>query len=312
MNNTLQISPTNSLQTCPYMSERNQDNVDFYGERFRILTLIITVLAGFLSPTIVIGNGLVIIALLRKRWLRTPTNILICVLATADFFIGFLFLPMFLGWILNYSLHKSCVFKGLLFCVGWIGCGASFLGMVAVSLERYMALFLHLKYNSLVTPRKVTFIGIVAWLVPITVAALFMASYFKEALLITVSCLIPGLIVIIVVYYKIFRLVKRHQNQIQAQSVGTTNNTARQRKLAITMAYVVGVSLLCYLPIFFTGIVAFALNFTVQTKEALGFSNFLFTISSFCNPVIYCRKNIEIRNAVLSCISDFKSTWFSE
>jgi hypothetical protein len=295
---------------CRFKSQRQQDNVDFYGERFQILSIIVTFLASLLSPSIVIGNGFVIVALLRKEWLRTPTNILICVLAMADCFIGLFFLPMFTSWVLDYALNNACIYQGLLFSVGWIGCGASFLGMVAVSIERYMALFLHLKYHSVVTVLKVTIIGIISWLVPITVAVLFMVGYFKEALLITLICLIPGLMIITIIYYKIFRLVKRHQNQIQAQEIGITNNTARQRKLAITMAYVVGVSLLCYVPIFFTGIIAVALDFSVRSKEALGFSNFLFTISSFCNPIIYCRKNQEIRNAVFSFLSDLKSACF--
>lgn len=291
--------------SCMYKGNNFQNNVNFYSPSFQILSFLICLLGGITAPIIVAGNGHVVIALLRKPSLRTPTNILICSLALSDWFTGLCFIPCFIVYVSSSEHFHSCFFIAILFALGWLGCGASFLGMVGVSVERYLALFLHLKYDSFMTVQKSVIFDAISWLIPISVASLYLAGYFVISLIITIAFIIPGLVAIAVIYLKIFFLVKRHRKQIQAQD-GHSPQAEKQRKLAMTIGMIVGVSFLCYLPIFIASIVAFIVNFTPLAKELLGFCSFLFTVSSFCNPFIYCHRNQEIRNAVLSCLNDFK------
>lgn len=294
-------------ERCIYKGYHFQNNVDFESSNIKIISQIICILGGVISPSIVVGNGLVIVALLRKESLRTPTNILICILALSDCFTGMFFIPLFMAYLSSLENFQSCSLLGAVFANGWICCGSSFLAMLAVSIERYLALFLHLKYESFATVRKAIFSGVVSWLIPILAALLYVLGYFAVSIIASVIFLLPGLMTIAFIYLKIFRLVRRHSLQIHShEHSGNIAHTTRQRKLAVTMALVVGVSFLCYLPIVFGIIVAMAINFTVASKEALGFCSFLFTISSFCNPFIYCHRNQEIRNAVVTCLQDLK------
>ncbi|XP_020909575.1 trace amine-associated receptor 5-like [Exaiptasia diaphana] len=295
---------------CMYKGSNFQDNVNFQSQSFQILSFLICVLGGVTSPITVAGNGLVVVALLRKQSLRTPTNILICSLALSDWLTGVCFIPSFIVYVSSLEHFNSCYFIGILFAFGWLGCGASFLGMVGVSFERYLALFLHLKYDSFMTVLRATSLNAISWSIPILVASLYLAGYFAISLIISITLLIPGLVVVAVIYLKIFLLVKKHRKQIQAQEIsGNSPQAEKQRKLAVTIGMIVGVSFLCYLPIFIASLVAFMVNFTPLAKELLGFCSFLFTFSSFCNPFIYCHRNQEIRKAVLSCLSDLKR-WF--
>jgi hypothetical protein len=293
-----------SREPCPLTGIDFQNNFDFYGERFRITSTFCTVIGVLLSPLVVASNGLVLLSILRSPTLRTPSNILICLLALADFLVGTIFLPLQVSWMLNYNLNNSCVFYGLMVSSGWFSCSASFLCMVAVSGERYLALFLHLRYKSIVTVRKLVIIGIIAWLICALISAIFLLSYVIPAICLTMVFLIPGLGFITFVYYRIFKLVRRHQFQIRQQ--GETGDqaaeSARQRKLAVMMAYVIGVSLVCYGPIGYASLMAVIRGLTVGTTEGFYLTLSLYAFSSLCNPLIYCWKNREIRQAVLTIL----------
>ncbi|EDO30782.1 predicted protein [Nematostella vectensis] len=72
----------------------------------------------------------------------------------------------------------------------------------------------------------------------------------------------------------------------------------RQSKFAVTMAYVTGVTLLCYAPV---AVTFCAIKLTDYDKSAIQVSLVSFTVgisSSLWNPLIYCRRNTEIRSAV--------------
>ena len=298
-----------TVERCIYRYSNTHGLVNYNSISVQDLSKAIYTIGGLISPWIVIGNGFVIIALLRKENLRTTTNILICTLALSDCFTGLIFIPLFFVYISSSMYFDSCVLMAAVFASGWIFCGSSFLAMLFVSIERYLALFLHLKYETFATTRKAILSGFVAWVIPIFVATIYLVGYFTVAIFISILFLLPGLIVITFIYLKIFKLVKRHRLQIQTQQYNgsSMSNTTKQRKLAVTIALVVGVSFLCYLPMVLASVVAVVLNFTASAKEALGFCSFLFTISSFCNPIIYCHRNQEIRQAVLACLRDIRN-----
>lgn len=291
-----------SREPCPLTGEDFHKNFDFYSERFHITSSFCTVVGVVLSPFIVISNGLVLLSILRNTTLRrVPSNILICLLSFADFLVGGVFLPLQIAWMLSFDLNNSCLYYGLTVSSGWFSCSASFLCMVAVSGERYLALFLHLKYTSIVTVKRLVVIAIIIWFLSAMISTIFLLSYVITAIYITMAFLMPSLGFIMFTYYRIFKLVRYHQNQIQSQQVqGEADvENARQRKLAIMMSYVIGVSLICYGPIGYASLMAVIKGLTVETTEGFYLTLTLYAFSSLCNPLIYCWKNREIRQAVL-------------
>jgi hypothetical protein len=109
--------------------------------------------------------------------------------------------------------------------------------------------------------------------------------------------------------FKISRIIRRHSRQIQAQqnsveqSMGQSINMPTFKKTVHTMYFVIGAFSLCYVP-FAGGVIAFDV---AQVNIPAHFErHHLFTITEtlvMCNgvfnPVIYCWRIKEIRNAVL-------------
>ena len=292
--------------TCPQFRQE-----DFYNERLG--TTICSVLGIVLSPLIVFSNGLVLVSVLRTPALRIPTNILICLLALSDLLVGLIFLPLQTGWLLNFHLYKSCYFYMVMIASGWTFCFTSFLSVVAVSCERYVALFQPLKYASLVTITRVQIIAIVIWSISILMSLIVFLSYQRIATVFTVLFAILGLALIVFIYYRIVKLVRQHRFQIRSQQphndviTATATERAHQRKLATTMGYAIGIFLVCYAPIVSSMIITIVQGTTYGTANRNYLTLTVYTFSCLCNPIIYCGRTGEIKTAVSSTITALKA-----
>ena len=140
------------------------------------------------------------------------------------------------------------------YIIAYLFSAASFSGVLAVSVDRFLAIHLHLRYQELVTHKRVVAVVISIWmmclilpflmfLVPLDIYSLFNGIYG-----------VTGLIFTSMIYIKLYLAVRRHKNQIQimqtqqvAQAVEVTN-FASLIKSAVGIFYVYLVFLLCYLP----------------------------------------------------------------
>ena len=114
----------------------------------------------------------------------------------------------------------NCNFRDAFVMISLTFCLASFLGVVAVSVGRFLAIHLHLRYQELVTHKRVVAVVISIWLLgvicPVQVAWLLPNSGY--------SCIITfpgmaGLVLTTLVYIRIYFTARRHKNQIQALQV---------------------------------------------------------------------------------------------
>nr|XP_046235419.1 dopamine receptor D4 related sequence [Scatophagus argus] len=97
---------------------------------------------------IVLGNILVCLSVLTERSLKTATNYFIISLAVADLLLAVLVLPLyiyseFLGGIWTFSTHMC----DALMTMDVMLCTASILNLCAISVDRYIAVVVPLKYN---------------------------------------------------------------------------------------------------------------------------------------------------------------------
>ncbi len=95
-----------------------------------------------------LGNGLVITAVVAHRELHTTTNYLITSLAVSDFFLGLSVLP----FSISQELFRMVWPYGPALCQVWLAvdvwlCTASIYNLVAISFDRYMAVTRPLKYR---------------------------------------------------------------------------------------------------------------------------------------------------------------------
>ena len=113
----------------------------------------------------VLGNGLVVSAVLTRRYLQNPTSYLIVSMACADLIVGLLVMPISILLELN---HQEWAL-GLAFCDIWhsldiLACTASIWNLSVISLDRYFAIHSPLNYWDVITNLRVYALIAAVWL----------------------------------------------------------------------------------------------------------------------------------------------------
>ena len=185
---------------------------------------------------------------------------------------------------------------------------ASILGVLVLSVDRFLAVFLHLRYQEIVTPKRVVSILILSWVISTIIVSLpwiiheYFLSIFLNLFLIT--CLIT----IAFLQCKIYSIVRRHRFQIQSQQVQGSGQTQdemrttfeRHKPSARGAFHIYLILLICYLPkIFFEFAMTFAMKseeiFLILLQES---TTTLVFVNSCLNPLIYCWKLRHIRRTI--------------
>ena len=117
------------------------------------------------------------------------------------------------------------------------------------------------------------------------------------------------LILVVIVYWRIYIILKRHQNQIEGLQIqevqqGVQNcdlsNFLKLRKSALGTFYACIVFLICYLPSYVLSFLFMArLLSSISYYNAWPHTTTLFFLNSSLNPVIYCWKMGPIRRALM-------------
>jgi len=121
---------------------------------------------------------------------------------------------------------------------------ASFLGVLAISVDRFLAIHLHLRYQELVTRKRVVAVVISIWLLSVSLPLTLLWISIKIYLLIRLFLVVIGIRLTTVVYIKVYLVARRHKNQIQPLQVqgGAQNseiaNFAGLIKSAVGVFYV--------------------------------------------------------------------------
>ena len=131
-----------------------------------------------------------------------------------------------------------------------------------------------------------------------------MISQFIECVSVTVC-----LILVVIVYWKIYIILKRHKNQIEGLQIqevqqGVQNcdlsNFLKLRKSALKTFFACIVFLICYLPSYVLSFLFMArLLSSISYYNAWPHTTTLFFLNSSLNPVIYCWKMGPIRRTLM-------------
>ena len=284
------------------------------------------VILSLLSIFTLLGNSLVCLAVWRFRNLRNLTNYLVCSLAAAD-----LLVPILRIICLNISVYAGEWVFGKAWChvssmFGVLLCGASILHLCAISIERLIAIKWPLSYDLKVTPKRIVILLIYIWLQSL-VLAIFPALGLAEhrfnpvmseceinwlkhptlTILLLVFYFFLPVTIMIVAYVIIFKEVRRNSRRISAiecaANQGASNVLKREMKAVKTLAVVVGVFFIMWMPYFVTTTIrAFGGDSAIpgalqRTVITLAYGN------SCCNFVIYALMNSQLRNAFCQVLS---------
>ena len=260
----------------------------------------------FLSITAFLGNTLILVALYKETSLHPPSKLLYCNLAITDLCVGIIVEPVAVTywtsvvkerWDICYYSLRTAAFSADTLCV------VSALTLTAISVDRLLALLLGLRYRQVVTLRRTSITVIGFWILSIVGAStiiwsLFINSWYLR--IVTAFCVVT----IIFAYTKIFCTLRHNQIHVQnhvAQgqpSQAIPLNIARYRKAVYSALWVQGTLVVCYLPFVIVGALAPQRGISLSVYLAWQFTGALVLLNSSLNPLLYCWKMREVRQAV--------------
>ena len=211
----------------------------------------------FLCYTTIILNIVTIHAIRRTVLLPKPSRTLLLSLAASDVVVGLLVQPLYISTLVSGLKRKriDCIsYKGLSAVFNFF-CVSSLLNVVTISVDRFLAVHLHLRYQELVIHKRVIVVVISIWLLSAIVSSsvFWDPSFFISRFVDMTVCLI----LVVIVYWRINIVLKRHKNQIEGLQIqevqqgvqnGDLSNFLKLRKSGLGTFYVFIVFLICYLP----------------------------------------------------------------
>ena len=277
------------------------------------------VLNAFLSYTAVTLNCLTIYALTKLSSLTRPLKTLLLSLAVSDLGVGLMVQPSYIASLVMEMEHKTetnpaynITYKLYVFTVNLFGF-ASFFGVTFLSFDRFLAVYLHLRYQELVTHKRVVVVMVSKWVFGAVLSFMRLCIPTRVSFIIYAVIYLSFLLTTTLINYKIYVSVRHHANQMQALQVqptatqngeaGTSPNTAGWRKFEIGILLVYIAFLVCYLPnvCFLIVYLIFGPSSSITVVMDL-FSSTLLFLNSTLNPLIYCWKLRRIRLTILTIL----------
>uniref|UniRef100_H2MLF6 G-protein coupled receptors family 1 profile domain-containing protein n=1 Tax=Oryzias latipes TaxID=8090 RepID=H2MLF6_ORYLA len=252
---------------------------------------------GSLSVVTVCGNLLVIIAIIYFKQLHTPSNYLILSLAVTDLLVGLVVLPISIVFALSSCLYDRGIFCKIRDSFDVVLSTTSLFNLCCISVDRYYAVCQPLTYRVRMSTRVVAVMITMSWGISIFVAIGFVVAELKqekckddcfsdvvlEKVMAPVFSFYLPVLIMIYIYLRIFFVAQR-----QARSIQNTNSAATvshmERKATKTLAIVMGVFLMCWLPFFLCFSLQVLGGVSVPLYETL---NWFTLCNSMLNPFIY-------------------------
>ncbi|GLD72787.1 alpha-2C adrenergic receptor-like protein [Lates japonicus] len=122
-------------------------------------------LVSFLILFTIVGNVLVVIAVLTSRALKPPQNLFLVSLASADILVATLVMPFSLANELMGYWFFGRIWCDIYLALDVLFCTSSIVHLCAISLDRYWSVTQAVEYNLKRTPKRVKGMIVVVWLI---------------------------------------------------------------------------------------------------------------------------------------------------
>ena len=270
------------------------------------LVIAITTIA---APFTTFLNTLVIVTIQKTRELQTNSSILISSLAITDLFVGAVSTPLIItvdALILQGTVSESivCNINESAAFVLYIAYSASYMHLILMAWERYVAIAKPMKYNVLVRKGRIKRYSGVVWITVVTAFALqtTLQAIALPLEFLLVLHLIEGVFWLIsflalVYFYSMVYSKARKQSQSQISQI-----TAKiQSRIAFTAFLLTAAVFICSLPMaVFVGTVQFLP--ILRANSVFRCLEVPLYLNSLLNPVLYFYRNSRYRKAALKLL----------
>ena len=260
----------------------------------------------FLSITALLGNTLILVALYKETSLHPPSKLLYRNLAITDLCVGIIVDPLAVTYLTSVVKERwdICYYAYLAENLsGYTLCAVSLLTRTAISVDRLLALLLGLRYRQVVTLRRTCIIAFGFWFFSIVGSSTLFWNFHIQywcQYIVTALCLVTT----IFAYTKISCTLRHNQINVQnhvAQVQPTQTiplNISRYRKAVYSALWVQLTSIVCYLPFNIVDVLIPQRGMSLSLYLAWHFTITLVFLNSSLNPLLYCWKIREVRQAV--------------
>ena len=275
--------------------------------------------SSIISPTVVLLNALIIIAVQRRKELQRASNILLSSMAVTDLLVGSLCVPLsaVVGLLVSYQLltdHYICKLDFVAISVTITLTACSIFHLTMIAWERYVAIRKWIDYKVIVTRSRLKKLAIIAWVSAIVTVS---PTHFTMALtgmlrdnemvlaldifFIILSVLVMSALGLIIYFYVMVYLGVRKRKLSQIHQVSELVNAKLERRVAMTTALVTVALILSFFPNALIGMLegvypVLRKHLVIRLLDTLLYSN------SVVNPLIYCYRDCRFRNAVLEIL----------
>lgn len=291
----------------------------------------VVMILSFLSFGSVLGNSLVVIAILIHPALHSVTYLSIFSLAIADLLAGMVAMPSYILKKFSFGdpmdIIVCDVFRFSYFLTGY----ASVLSLAVISIERLLAVKTPLRSTTVVTHRRVIMGLLIAWFDALVISSLPFVPWdssdsYKEcnynptrwwSIMVIIANVIFPFLVIVTCYTYLYLIAKTHIKKILSDRSSLGHGTSKmpkqrnERRATMTIFIVIGVFVASWFPSCFyyflqkTCPQCFSESFRSKHQSIFNALVKILTFtSSFANPLIYCWRSKHFRNAFRKILSN--------
>ncbi|XP_051264259.1 adenosine receptor A1-like [Dicentrarchus labrax] len=220
-----------------------------------------------------VGNLLVCAAVCLNRKLRTVTNYFLVSLAVADICVGTIAIPCAILTDIGLPRHNLYLCL-LMLSVLIMFTQSSIFSLLAVAVERYVAIFMPFRYQVLMTPRNAVLVILTTWLLAFLIGLVPLMGWHKTppdtgycffVLVVDMTymvyfnffaCVLAPLVIMFLIYAQIFVTVKRQVRRITSEQGGRAEgqmkaaaSMRREMKTATSLFLVLFLFTICWIPL---------------------------------------------------------------
>ena len=275
------------------------------------------VLNAYLSYTATMLNIVAIYAIRKTLSLSKNFKTLLLSLAVSDLGVGLLVQPMFVAFIMDSQQNNATndtdnvIYLAFLIPVN-LFIDASLFSVTALCVDRFLAIYLHLRYQELVTHNRVAAVVVSIWVISALISLIMFfipkSIMYVSIVAIKLACIITATSLSV----KLYLTLRRHINKFQVPQVAHNDqveSVQRKKKSAVASLYVYLVFIVFYLPntcrLFITASIP---ETRIDVKHLRIYTLTLLFLNSTLNPLIYCWKMKRIQHTIVGTLRNLFSS----
>ena len=251
-------------------------------------------------------NPLFLVVISRVKNIPTPTKVFLASLTISNFVMGFWIFLQITMTILHIDILSADSFLSLLHSYGntmviLLHC---FISLVLLTIDRYLAIVCCVQYRRLMTTHRSLYIVCCTWvsvviicIIRVSLAYRSMDGAFPTGIFVCIftGLILIGLVIMVVLYFHILIIARRHQVLCNAQFAAVNTPRRIQTQYFTTVILILAFVLVCWAPVAICWLLS--INGLVQ-RNILEVTYLIVFITNWADGIIFYMRNKQFRKVL--------------